>query len=112
MRNSKSRRKANCILLDIEYRDENSSVSVTDPPGCSPGHTHRDLPALLPGVLPADLLRDLVAHLVVLGDLVALLVGSVVVVDVVVSEVVVGDGLDVGDTLLPVVHHLLTVLPG
>ena len=94
-RNSKSLRKANCILFDIEYRDGNISVSVTDPPGCSPGNTHRDLSAVLPGVLAADLLRDLVAHLVVLGDLVALLVGTVVVVDVVVSEVVVGDGLDV-----------------
>ena len=78
---------------------------MTDPAGCSPGHAHRDLPALMSRVLAANLLRDLVADLVVLGHLVTLLVGPVLVVVVI---AVAGVGVV---TLLPVLHHLLAVLP-
>ena len=82
------------------------SVSVTDPASCSSGDTHGDLPAVLPGLLAADPLGHLVADLAVLGHLLALLVRGGPMVDVAVADVVGGVV-----TLLPVVHHLLAVLP-
>ena len=83
---------------------------MTDPTSCSPGHTDRHLPTLLSGVFPADLLRDLVAGLVVLGHLVAL-PGQLVVVA---KVSLVGGGVEVvrlADALLPVLDHILTVVP-
>ena len=85
------------------------SVSVTDPTSCSPGHADWDLPAVLPGVFAADPLRDLVADLVMLGHLVALpgQLAAVAKVGLVVVLLVVGSG----EALLPVLHHVLAVLP-
>ena len=80
------------------------SVSVTDPTSCSPGDADWDLPALLSGMFPADFLRDLVAALVVVGNLVALpgQLGGVTKVGLLVGGQV---------ALLPVLDHLLAVLP-
>ena len=82
---------------------------MTDPTSCSPGDADRDLPALLSGVLAADLLRHLVADLVVLGHLVALPGHLVVVAQV--GLVVGGEVVGLCEALLPVLDHLLAVLP-
>ena len=80
------------------------SVSVTDPSSRSPGDADWDLPALLSGMFPADFLWDLVAALVVVGNLVALpgQLGGVTKVGLLVGGQV---------ALLPVLDHLLAVLP-
>ena len=98
------------FIICSQLSSVQSSVSVTDPTSYSPGHTHWDLPTLLSGVFPADLLRHRVAGLVVLGNLMALPGQSTGVAQV----SLVGVGLEVvrlGDTLLPVVDDILTVLP-